>query len=171
MSTRNTNVIFKHLKILNKPPSLPKQIVSGDIVSTIVQEQFDIMNKFFHSVFFPKQPFSFSDIVTKNTILTNFNISVEIILSFVSKLDITKSRGANGLPPTFFKKTSRKISVVLNKLLQVIKKHRRIPDTWKTAAVTPIHKKGDRLSVQNYRPVSLLNIESKILEKCIYLAL
>ena len=38
----------------------------------------------------------------------------------------------------------------------------------KLAAVSPIHKKGERKTVENYRPVSLLNIESKIFEKCIY---
>ena len=48
---------------------------------------------------------------------------------------------------------------------------RKIPDSWKTAPVTPIHKKGDRRIVGNYRPVSLLNIESKIFEECIYLVL
>ena len=165
MSTRNTDVIFKHLKSVNKSPILPKQIVSGDKVSTLVHEQVDIMNEFFHSVFSPKQPSSTFDIETKNPTLTNFNISVETMHSFVSELDNNKSRGPNGLPLAFFKKTSRQISVVLNKLLKVIKKQRRIPDTWKTAAVMPIHKKGGRRYVQNYRPVSLLDIESKILEK------
>ena len=169
LSTRNTDVIFKHLKSLNKSPTLPMQVVSGDKVSTIVHEQVDIINEFFHSVFSPKQPFSFSDIGTKKPTLTNFNISFKTIHSFVSELDITKSRDPNGLPPAFF--TSRQISVVLNKLLKVIKKQRRIPDTLKTAAVTPIQKKGDRRYVQNYRPLSLLDIESKILKKCIYMAL
>ena len=89
----------------------------------------------------------------------------------MSELDITKSRGPNVLPPAFFKKTLRQISFVLNKPLKVIKNQRRIPDTWKTAAVTPIHKKGDRRYVQNYRPMSILDIESKILEKCIYVDL
>ena len=42
------------MKSLNKYPSLPKQIVSGDKVSTIVHEQVDIMNEFFHSVFLSK---------------------------------------------------------------------------------------------------------------------
>ena len=68
MSTRNTDVIFKHLKSLNKSPSLPKQIVRGHKVSTLVQ-QVDIVNKFFHSVFSPKQLFSISDIKTKNPTL------------------------------------------------------------------------------------------------------
>ena len=92
VNTRNTDVIFKHLKSLNKSSSLPKQIVSGDKVSTIVHEQVDIRNNFFHQVFSPKQPLS---IETKNPTLTNFNISVETIYSFVSELDITKSRGPN----------------------------------------------------------------------------
>ena len=85
-------------------------------------------------------------------------------------MDITKSRCPNGLTPAFFKETSRQILVVLNKFLKVIQKQRRIPDAWKTAAVTPIYKKGDIRYVQNYRPMSLLEIESKILEKCIYVA-
>ena len=34
--------------------------------------------------------------------------------------------------------------------------------------MSPIHKKGDRDKVNNYRPVSLLSIVSKIMERCIY---
>ena len=82
-----------------------------------------------------------------------------------------KSRGRNGLHPAFFQKTSREISKILNKLFKNIKRLRKIPDGWKTAAATPIHKKGDRCNVGNYRSVSLLDIESKIFEKCIYIDL
>ena len=75
-TSRNNDVIFKHLKSLNKSPIPPKQIVSGDKLRTIFHEQIDIMNEFFHSVFSPKPPFSISHIDTKNPKLTNFNISV-----------------------------------------------------------------------------------------------
>jgi hypothetical protein len=39
------------------------------------------------------------------------------------------------------------------------------PDSLKKAQVTPLHKKNDPLSKTNYRPVSVLPVFSKILEK------
>ena len=43
-----------------------------------------------------------------------------------------------------------------------------VPEDWRKANVSPIYKSGDRQSVTNYRPVSLLSIISKVLERCIY---
>uniref|UniRef100_A0A8C5P932 Reverse transcriptase domain-containing protein n=1 Tax=Leptobrachium leishanense TaxID=445787 RepID=A0A8C5P932_9ANUR len=43
-----------------------------------------------------------------------------------------------------------------------------IPKLWKTARVVPIRKSGDNTLVSNYRPISLLPVMSKILEKCVY---
>ena len=42
------------------------------------------------------------------------------------------------------------------------------PDIWKLANVTPIFKKGDKQLIKNYRPISLLPICGKILEKIIF---
>ena len=41
------------------------------------------------------------------------------------------------------------------------------PDMWKLANVTTIFKKGDKQSIKNYRPISLLPICGKIFEKII----
>ena len=42
------------------------------------------------------------------------------------------------------------------------------PESLKTAQVTPVHKKEDTLTINNYRPISLLSVFSKILEKSMY---
>jgi hypothetical protein len=42
------------------------------------------------------------------------------------------------------------------------------PDQLKIANVKPLHKNGDIKNIQNYRPISLLPVFSKILEKLMY---
>ena len=42
------------------------------------------------------------------------------------------------------------------------------PDTWKKSNIVPVHKKGDKQIVNNYRPVSLLPICDKVLKKLIF---
>ena len=42
------------------------------------------------------------------------------------------------------------------------------PDNWKKSNNYPIHKKGDKQIVNNYRPVSLLPICGKIFERLIF---
>ena len=42
-----------------------------------------------------------------------------------------------------------------------------IPEEWKLANIVPVHKKGDKEYVENYRPISLLCITSKVLERCV----
>ena len=42
------------------------------------------------------------------------------------------------------------------------------PDIWKRLNICPIHKKGDKQIINNYRPVSLLPVCGKIFERIIF---
>lgn len=46
-----------------------------------------------------------------------------------------------------------------------------MPEAKKIARVKPLYKKNSNLDVGNYRPVSILSIVSKILERSIYVQL
>ena len=43
-----------------------------------------------------------------------------------------------------------------------------MPNKWKITKVTPIHKKGNTNDYNNYRPISVLNTCSKILERAVH---
>ena len=42
-----------------------------------------------------------------------------------------------------------------------------VPLDWKNGHVTPVHKKGSRAEVGNYRPVSLTSVVCKVMEKLV----
>ena len=42
------------------------------------------------------------------------------------------------------------------------------PNKWKEAKVTPLHKGGPSEEVNNYRPISILPVLSKVLEKHVH---
>ena len=42
------------------------------------------------------------------------------------------------------------------------------PSEWKKGNIVPIHKKGDKQTLKNYRPTSLFPICEKILERLIF---
>ena len=44
----------------------------------------------------------------------------------------------------------------------------RIPHEWKIHKIRPVPKMGSQTEVPNYRPISLLSITSKILEKIVF---
>ena len=46
-----------------------------------------------------------------------------------------------------------------------------IPTEWKTAKVTPLFKTGKRSDLNNYRPISVLPLVSKIMERAVQLQL
>ena len=62
------------------------------------------------------------------------------------------------------KKLSRPLSKSLTTLFNTITNKGVYPSKWKTGHVTPSFKEGDKQSVENYRPITLLSNISKVLE-------
>ena len=167
-NTRDTGRIFKHLKCLKKTASLPLSMQFRNESTQSVFRKAEMFNEYFHSVFAPKVDYNLSNIPVSNVSLTNFSTSKAKLRSIISDLDVSKTRGPNGYPPSFFVNSGEGMIHALHLLLKNIKRLRKIPKCWKRAVVSPIHKKGEKFLEENYRPISLLDIDSKIPEKCMY---
>ena len=66
------------------------------------------------------------------------------------------------------KKAAPFITKSLTHILNLSIRNEQYPKAWKHASVIPIHKGGDRCNACNYRPISILPIISKILERWIH---
>ena len=62
----------------------------------------------------------------------------------------------------------KSIITPLSILFQNCIETRTFPGTWKKSNIVPVHKKGDKQIVDNYRPVSLFPILGKIFERVIF---
>ena len=85
----------------------------------------------------------------------------------IDELDENSSAGPDGIPAIFLKKTKKAISKPLALLLRKSLDEGAIPEVFKMAYVTPIHKGGSKQKPEQYRPVSLTSHIMKIFERVI----
>lgn len=90
----------------------------------------------------------------------------KVIDSIMSNKD--KKCNINDLPITVLKRVAHVISPTLSHLVNNSISSGVFPDCLKMCKVVPIFKGGDALSPSNYRPISILHIFSKMLEKLIH---
>ena len=87
-------------------------------------------------------------------------ISEHFVLKELCKLNPTKSTGIDGIKPIFLKDGAQIIKSAITHIINLSIETEKVPDLLKQAIVKPLFKKGSRLEVGNYRPVSLLCIQS-----------
>ena len=79
----------------------------------------------------------------------------------------TNASGYDDIPPTLLKASSNLICVPLTHTINLSLTTGYFPDQLKQAKVLPVFKSGDKMNINNYRPISILPAFSKVYEKVI----
>ena len=100
--------------------------------------------------------FSFYLLPTNRTEIENYLKSIK-----------STSSGVDDISPKVLKYTSSILSIPLLHIFNLSLRTGFFPDKLKKAKVIPLHKSGNTTDIENYRPISILPVFSKILEKII----
>ena len=95
-------------------------------------------------------------------------VSKVFISSFLKKMKRNKSTGLDELPPGMLKDCREYIVTPLHHIVNFSLQSKVVPSAWKQAKLVPLFKSGDQGKPENYRPISVLPILSKLLEKAVH---
>jgi hypothetical protein len=99
---------------------------------------------------------------------TSSPVSCSEISDSINQLKIKKRLDVNGMSTHILSKFSLCLSVPLQHIILLSFVNGIVPSQLKIAKVIPVFKSGDRRLVENYRPISLLNVFSKVFEKIVH---
>ena len=86
----------------------------------------------------------------------------------ISDLSNSSSFGLDQIDTYTIKLIKMEILPAITHILNLSITSREFPSLWKKAKIVPLHKKDDLLNPKNYRPVAIIPIFSKILERVIF---
>ena len=90
------------------------------------------------------------------------------IRNIINDFDLKKASGPNSIPPQILHLLKNEIPKPLSMIFNLSFATGIHPEILRIAKTIPVFKKGSRLLVSNYRPISLLSNINKIIEKLVY---
>ena len=97
-----------------------------------------------------------------------FSVTEKEIEDEITSLNSSKASGPFSIPSYMLKLLKTCLSFPLQLIYNFSFSTGRVPDQFKIANVIPVFKKDSVTCMSNYRPISLLSIFNKILEKLMY---
>ena len=167
-SKQNPKAFYAYIggKRLNRTGVGPLQDVQGDIV-TDDKIQAQMLNDYYGSVFEMEQlPLPILPPIN-GPVLQSLEIYECTVKDEIQKLKRHSSPGPDGIANVVLLEACEELVRPLTILFRMSLQQSTVPDDWRIANVTPVHKAGNKKDVSNYRPISLTSTVSKILESIV----
>jgi len=164
-----TKRLWSYIKSQRKDSCNITSLKHNDVLYNEDHTKAKLLNNYFTSVY---TPISSSPSPSLNNPpypdISELSIDVNGVAKLMQELDASKAPGPDRIPSRFLKLFYIELAPILTVVFQSSIYHATVPQDWKQANIVPIFKKGDHTLCQNYRPVSLTSVCSKLLEHILY---
>ena len=160
---------FSHLKSKTNSSRIPESLYLGNKIEKNSQRKSQLFNEFFCAQFTETSMYNEPINLNRNHV-NDFNheiFHVDEIMAILKNIDTSKSTGPDNIDGIVLKKCHRSLAYPLSIIYTKVYNSGDIPSEWKMANVVPIHKKGDKCNIENYRPISLTSLVMKVFEKLV----
>lgn len=153
-----------------KEVGLPKSVHLGEQIASSELDKCQLFAKHFKSTFNNNPATSDQIAAAARHVpydafdLLAFDIDEYAILMALKKMKISYAAGPDGIPSSILKNCSNLLATPLAKLFTRSLHESKFPDEWKVSLMFPVHKKGDKRNVENYRGITSLCSCSKVFE-------
>ena len=158
---------WKHVKSKTKSSRIPETVWYNDKFRTQQQDQANLFNEFFYAQFSSKSNYNIDIDMKHNDRFFDLKFHELDVLLLLREINPNKAAGPDGLHGMVLKNCAASLAKPLTAIFNISFVTGIIPDDWRLASIVPIHKKDEKGSVKNYRPVSLTSLIMKIFERCI----
>lgn len=157
---------WSHVKSSSNSHRIPERLNYGIRFRSNRQEQCELFNNFFHHQFSSPSSYDINIDYLRDP-FSHYNILPSNVYRILSNIKTNKAQGPDNIHGKILKECSSSLAYPLSFLFNVCFSHGQLPDEWKLANVVPIHKKGSKTDVTNYRPISLTSLIMKSFERII----
>ena len=156
-----------------------KSFIINDIATTNEREISNGFCSFFHNAVnnLKANSFRLKDFIWSKPKVLSINtanrfhfryVSVPEVKRLLKQTDSKKSDGPDLIPARLIKDCAHELAPSITHLVNVILETSTIPNDFKIGRISAIYKSGEKNQLNNYRPITVLPILSKIMEKGIY---
>ena len=167
----DTNLLSKkfwtYVKRTTKSNRIPEIVCRGSSISSDTKTKADMFNKFFYDQFSEPSIYN-TDITFESDNDFDIDFSPSRVRALLAAINTNKACGPDEIPGMVLKMCSDSVALPLSIIYKLVYNTGSLPLEWKLSNIVPIFKKGDSKEVSNYRPISLLCIASKIMERIIH---
>ena len=157
---------WSHVKATSNSSRIPESISYKGRFRNNIKDQADLFNTYFYDQFSESSNYDIP-IDFRDASGLKLSFSLQEVRHLLKSLNSNKARGPDGIHGKILKNCAFSIAYPLSIIYNISFKTGHIPQEWKHANVVPVHKKGSKASVENYRPISLTCLVMKIFEKIV----